>query len=729
MFDPILDSIKENDKQLKEQQHIQLATHSQEQKPKNSGYVKDSGDETSSDIPERIDIQNEQIRSGYGLNNGNNNVNSNNTQEKKDHGENMEEEEEEDDDDLSPVSCDYIISYFKNNLLDVISLPDGSPLTRKQSYFSLIRKLLLVKTGMFPNVLELFQLEYTCKKKPLYKGLEKNYMYEKNIGEHLIHYDLRYNLKTEHINYMSFLGFSLLSSKSISKINKEKLLSDPYFAFATVYQIILYNFNILNMYNTFHYNTLNNSLKKKFHPLIELDLDSDRDSDYNIASINYHFKPDLEDLNKNDVTKTVQEKPMVMEQHKIKDYLWKIPFGEDNYKNDEVLKGHPQAEKLNGFQVLFFLNKWCQSNGSYDHHGIAPLVYEFIALLERLEVKMKKENQIVALILWLTAMISYSKEDDMEFQENILRLILDDPSFIYFDELNYNTSFNEEELQICQREALAREELRESKGLSKKQQFDLIINQDGDLEVLPEQKILTFHSQKKDKESSEKINGKSSTKNIVLVKNQDLMNGNDKSENNKNNNINSKKAGGKKHVVKEEEIKQEENDDDDNEEAEEDYEEEFSDDEENNNNFKIENNSCVNYTDYYDPKHIINVTNTKSKNNFKKQLNKEITVKLNNLYKDKTIDQLIYDLGETQRIAYKLRTGSSNYMKLFDKHEVNYVALTSGKFGGRTKKNPKINDSVLGFQTDMVKLFRMNKKLLLKRASRMFAEKDLINKE
>ncbi|OBA25994.1 hypothetical protein HANVADRAFT_90531 [Hanseniaspora valbyensis NRRL Y-1626] len=159
------------------------------------------------------------------------------------------------------------------------------------------------------------------------------------------------------------------------------------------------------------------------------------------------------------------------------------------------------------------------------------------------------------------------------------------------------------------------------------------------------------------------------------------------------------------------------------------YEEEISDDEENSNNFKIENNSCVNYTDYYDPKHIINVTNTKSKNNFKKQLNKEITVKLNNLYKDKTIDQLIYDLGETQRIAYKLRTGSSNYMKLFDKHEVNYVALTSGKFGGRTKKNPKINDSVLGFQTDMVKLFRMNKKLLLKRASRMLAEKDLINKE
>lgn len=656
MFDPILDSIKENDKQLQQQFTVDTSTQLSD-----SEQVEEDreSEETSSDIPEKMNIKPEETSfTSNGSIGGKHKAATNNVSE---------------DDETTPLSSEYIISYFKNNLVDVISVEDGAPLTRKQTYFSLIRKLLLVKTAVFPNVLELFQIDYSCKKKPLYKGLEKNYMYEKTLGEHVVHYDLRYNLKTEHINYMTFLVFSLFSSKSISKVNKEKLLSDPYFAFSTVYQVILYNFKILNMYNTFQYNSHITSQKKKFNPVVDLDLDSDRDPKYTIASINYPFKPESKTATD---PKKLQEKPMLMEHHKITDYLWKIPFGQGNYKPQDALQGHPQADKLNGFQILFFLNKWCQSNGFLDYNGLSPLINVFISLFKESKAKMKKKNQIVALVLWLTAVISYSKEDDLEFQQNILEMILNDPTFVMFDDLDYDVPFDEKELKICEKEVISRKHLRASRSLGEKQNFDLIINEQGDLEVFVEPKAPSFTQTSPETDLSV---GPTNKNNIVLVNNTELID-------NDNGGHQSKRA------------------------------EEESD-------FNIENKTCVNSKDYYDPKHIINVTNTKSKNNFKKQLNKEISVRLNNLYRDKTIDQLVYDLGETQKIAFQLRTKSTNYIKLFDKHEVNYVALTSGKFGGRTKKNPRINDSVVGFQTDMVKLFRMNKKLLLKKASRMFSDR------
>lgn len=659
MFDPILDSIKENDKQLQQKLTVDTST-----KLSDSEKMEEEreSEETSSDIPEKMNIKHQETSSSQKSSAGG-------TQRAAPNIVGCATEDNE----TIPISSEYIISYFKNNLEDVISVEDGVPLTRKQTYFSLIRKLMLVKTAVFPNVLELFQIGYSCKKKPLYKGLEKNYMYEKTLGEHVVHYDLRYNLKTEHINYMTFLVFSLLSSKSISKVNKEKLLSDPYFAFATVYQVILYNFKILNMYNTFQYNSHITSQKKKFNPVVDLDLESDRDPKYTIASANYPFKPESKIAND---PKKIQEKPMLMEHHKITDYLWKIPFGQGNYKPEDALQGHPQADKLNGFQVLFFLNKWCQSNGTQDYNGIAPLINEFISLLKGLNSKMKKKDQIVALILWLTAVISYSKEEDLEFQQNILEMILNDSTFVMFNELDYDVPLVETELEICEKEEIAREQLKASRSLGEKQSFELIVNEQGDIEVFVEPKA---HSMSQAFTETDVSAGPTSKNNIVLVNNTELIN-------NDNGGSQSKRA------------------------------EEESD-------FTPENKTCVNSNDYYDPKHIINVTNTKSKNNFKKQLNKEISVRLNNLYRDKTIDQLVYDLGETQKIAFQLRTSSNNYMKLFDKHEVNYVALTSGKFGGRTKKNPRINDSVVGFQTDMVKLFRMNKKLLLKKASRMFSDK------
>ncbi|XBW38335.1 hypothetical protein QEN19_003924 [Hanseniaspora menglaensis] len=659
MFDPILDSIKENNKQLGNQL-VERSTESMQSVNEEIGLTgsgekeivlgEGETDETSSDIPEKVNIGKEEL--------GSKDLNSDDDENDVD----MKEEEEEDH--MKIFSKESICSFFKENLNEVIALPDGAPISRKQSHYSLIRKLLLFKSAMFPNVLELFNIDYSYKKNSLFKELDRNYMFETAIGDHIVHYDLRYNVKTEHINYMTFLVFSLLSSKAITRPNKDRLISDPYFAFSTVYQVILYNFSILNSFNTFQYNSQISSQKKKFHPLLDIDLEADKDVAYNSGSVNYPFKPEFKP---NNDEKVIQEKPLGLEYQKTLDYLWKIPFGQGNFKPDDGLVGHPQADKLNGFQVLFHLNKWCLSDGTVDSNGIETLVNSFISLIHKLNVEMKFENLIVALILWLTAIISYSKESDLEFHESMLKMIFEDESFTKFDELNYNTSFDDLELEICNKEYMARQELRTSKGIASRQGFKLKINDTGNIELAIEPKLSIVREAIKEHDVHQ-AKLPHSTEILTPGLYTPKMMGQ----------INEKK-------------------------------------------FVTANHSCVDHRDYFEPKHIINVSNTKSKNNFNKQLNKEINAKLNYLYKEQSIDQLIYDLGKTHAIARKIRTDSNNYINLFDKHEINYVSLTSGKFGGRTKKNPKINDSVVGFQTDMVQLFRMNKKLLIKRASRLFA--------
>ncbi|CAI8509108.1 unnamed protein product [Hanseniaspora opuntiae] len=563
------------------------------------------------------------------------------------------------DEETQPLDSNYLRSYFNDNLEQIFKFQDSQILPRSMLHYSLFRKLLLVKTPIFPNVLELFQMEYVEKKKKAYETVRHNYSYEPAIGETVVQQDLRYFLKTEHIGYMTFLIYTLVSSKSVTKTCKDRLISDPYYSFALLFQLYLYNFNILNKFSTFSYNILAGSSHKKFFPVMDIDVDLDKDLNYPHRSPNFQFKPEYAEMNDLDPRKDRNnaDKKIIIEWNKAAEMIAGVAFG--NAKtHEERLQEHPQVNKLNGFQVFEALNDWCKSNGEKDPHKLSILIYDFINLLNKLGVRMKRENQIVALILWMTAIISYSQEHDHEFQESILMMIFNDPSFQNFDYMDYNVPYTETEINVLQAECDARTASKPSKAINKRSPTILYFDEDYNIQI----KHLKDPSSKvrAPKPKVEVDNSVDEIETSMVSEANDLPN------------------------AELDELDLE--------------------------------GSIMRPEMFHDAKHMFNDRSTKSKNNYIKQLDFESEHKLGDLYKDQTIDQLVHDLDQSHRIASLLRKDSQNYIKLFDKYDFNYVSVTSGKFGERVKKNPKYNDSLVGFQTDMVKLFRMSKKMIIKKA-------------
>lgn len=561
------------------------------------------------------------------------------------------------DDETELLDSNYLRSYFTDNLEQIFKLQDSQILPRSMLHYSLFRKLLLVKTPIFPNVLELFQMDYVEKKKKAYEAVRHNYSYEPAIGETVVQQDLRYFLKTEHIGYMTFLIYTLVSSKSVTKTCKDRLIADPYYSFALLFQLYLYSFNILNKFTTFSYNTLAGSSHKKFFPVIDIDVDLDKDVNYPHRSLNFQFKPEYAEMSELDPRKDRNnaDKKIIIEWNKAAEMIAGVVFGHAK-THEERLQEHPQVNKLNGFQVFEALNDWCKSNGEKDPHKLSLLIYDFINLLRKLGVRMKRENQIVALILWMTAIISYSQEHDHEFQESILMMIFNDPSFQNFDYMDYNVPYTEAEACVLQAECNARTASKPSKAINKRSPTVLYFDEDYNIQI----------KHLKDPPKTKAPRPKVEAENYVDEAETSLAS----------------EPNGISEEMDELDLK----------------------------------GSILTPEMFHHAKHMVNDRSTKSKNNYIKQLDFESEHRLGGLYRDQTIGQLVHDLDQSHRIASLLRKDSQNYIKLFDKHDFNYVSVTSGKFGERIRKNPKYTDNLVGFQTDMVKLFRASKKMIIKKA-------------
>lgn len=632
MFDPVHDSIEENDKQLKsevpqadqssEVQHTSIGEKSVEPTVVDHG---DTNEMQAKVIPEEISV--------------------------------------ESNEETDPIDSNYLRSYFNDNLDQIFKFQDCQVLPRSMLHYSLFRKLLLVKTPIFPNVLELFQMGYNEKKKKTYEEIRHNYAYEPAIGETVVQQDLRYDLKTEHISYMTFLIYTLVSSKSVTKSCKDRLIADAYYSFGLLFQLFLYNLNILNKFSTFAYNILPGSSHKKFFPVIDIDVDLDKDLKYPHRSINFPFKPEFNEMDDSDPRKDKNnlDKKITIEYSKAMEIMGSISFGYDREHIEERLQAHPQVHKLNGFQVIQALNDWCKSNGQRDPHKLSVMIYDFVNLLKKLNVRMKKENQIVALILWITAIISYNQEDDAAFQESILVMIFNDPSFQHFDYMDYNVAYTETEEEILKAECEARLSAKAVKAVNKRSPTVLYFDEEYNIQIKHLKETTPKTVQTPKSKADEPENSVDDIEMSIMSDSNDIVGSQDQVEYNMEGTI-----------------------------------------------LKPEM--------FHDAKHMFNPRSTKSKNNYIKQLEFESEHKLTNLYTGQSIDQLVHDLDQSHRIASLLRKDSQNYINLFDKYDFNYVSATSGKFGERIKKNPKYNDNLVGFQTDMMKLFRMSKKMIIKKA-------------
>lgn len=620
MFDPVHDSIEENDKQHKTE--LSQTAQSEPLEP----------------VPEQITVESEEQPVS-------------------------QESNAVFDESTDPIDFNYLRSYFSDNLQQIFKLQDCQVLSRNMLHYSLFRKLLLIKTPIFPNVLELFQMGYVEKKKKTYDTVRHNYSFEPAIGETVVQQDLRYDLKTEHISYMTFLIYTLVSSKSVTKSCKDRLIADPYYSYALLYQLFLYNLNILNKFSTFSYNVLPGSSHKKFFPVIDIDNDLDKDLKYPHRSINFPFKPEFQEMDDADPRKDRNnyDKKIIIEHAKAAEILASISFGYDRENLEERLAAHPQVNKLNGFQVIQALNDWCKSNGEKDPHQLSVMIYDFVNLLNKLNVRMKKENQIVALILWITAIVSYNQENGAAFQESILVMIFNDPSFQHFDYMDYNVAYTDIEEEILKAECEARVSAKTGKAVNKRSPTVLYFDDEYNIQIrhLKDATPRPAHTPK-----PKPVEADNSVDEFEVSTMSDYDNG----------------------IPGQEQI-----------------------------DYNLEN-TIVKPKMFHDAKHMFNPRSTKSKNNYIRQLKFESEHKLVNLYKDQNIEQLTYDLDQSHRIASLLRKENQNYVNLFDKYDFNYVSATNGKFGERIKKNPKYNDNIVGFQTDMVKLFRMSKKMMIKKA-------------